>query len=294
MALTQGITYMHEHVTIDLSGIKQTDDTNLNCFDETLTEFKKLYAKGVRNIVDVTVVGMRPNPLYVRKIAKQSGINIVQATGFYTERFFPPFVETDSIDQLAQFMIREIREGIAGTEVKAGIIGEIGASKDGFTPNEQKVFQAAVLAHQETNVPITTHATLGTFAYEQALFFAEHGIDTSKVLIGHVDLSGDTDYALRVLEQGVYVGFDTVGKENYLPDINRVNMLQCIEQAGYINRVVLSMDITRRSNMEHTGGIGYAYLLDHFIPLMRQHGISEDSIEQLLVRNPQRFFGESV
>jgi len=294
MALSQGITYMHEHVTIDLSGVKNTDDTRLDCFDETVLEFQKLYAKGVRNMVDVTVVGMRPNPLYVLEVAKQSGINIIQATGFYTQRFFPPFVETDSIDQLATFMVQEIQVGIAGTEVRAGIIGEIGASKDGFTPDEQKVFEAAARAHRETGVPITTHATLGTFAYEQAVFFTERGVDTSKVLIGHVDLSGDADYALRVLEQGVYVGFDTVGKENYLPDIDRVRMLQCIEQAGHIDRVVLSMDITRQSNMEHMGGIGYSYLLDRFVPLMREHGIREASIEQMLVTNPRRFFGEII
>ena len=294
MTLTQGITYMHEHVTIDLSGIKQTDDTNLRCFDQTVAEFKKLYAKGVRNIVDVTVAGMRPDPLYVLEVAEQSGINIVQATGFYTERFLPPFVQTNCVDQLAQYMVCEIRDGIAGTPVKADIIGEIGSSKGGFTPNEQKVFEAAVLAHKETGVPITTHATLGTFGYEQAVFFAERGVDTAKVLIGHIDLCADADYALNVLEQGVYVGFDTVGKENYLPDINRVNMLQCIEQAGYIERVVLSMDITRRSNMEHTGGIGYSYLLDCFVPLLRKNGLKEDSIENLLVKNPRRFFGESV
>ncbi|MCL2589082.1 MAG: phosphotriesterase-related protein [Oscillospiraceae bacterium] len=294
MALTQGITYMHEHVTIDLSGTKGTDDTNLNCFDETVAEFKKLYAKGVRNMVDVTVTGMRPNPLYVQAVAEQSGINIIQATGFYTQRFFPPLVESSSVDQLAAFMVREIRAGIAGTDVRAGIIGEIGSSKDGFTPDEQKVFEAAVLAHLETGIPITTHATLGTFAYAQAVFFQERGVDTAKVLISHVDLCGDADYALRVLEQGVYVGFDTVGKENYFPDMGRVNMLQCIERAGYIDRVVLSMDITRKSNMEHTGGIGYSYLLDQFVPLLREHGIREDSIEQMLVTNPQRFFGETV
>ena len=43
MTFIDGITYMHEHTTIDLSRSKNIDDTNLNCFDETVEEFKKLY-----------------------------------------------------------------------------------------------------------------------------------------------------------------------------------------------------------------------------------------------------------
>ena len=63
MVLQKGITYMHEHTTIDLSRLKNIDDTNLNCYDETVAEYKKLYDKGVRNIVDVTNMDMRRNPM---------------------------------------------------------------------------------------------------------------------------------------------------------------------------------------------------------------------------------------
>lgn len=283
---------MHEHTTIDLSRIKNIDDTNLNCFEETVKEYKKLYTKGVRNIVDVTVMDMKRNPLYVQKAAEASGINIVQATGFYTERFLPEIVDDYSTQQLAELMVKEIEEGIADTTIKAQIIGEIGSSKDGWTEREKKVFQAAVIAQKKTGVPITTHTTLGTFGHEQVAFFKENDVDLSKVVIGHVDLNGSGEYVLHMLEQGVYVEFDTVGKENYLPDIERVKMLQQIEAAGYTDKVFLSMDITRKSNLEYQEGIGYSYLLDVFVPMMKENGISEDFIQKMLVTNPQRFFSE--
>ncbi|WP_321383236.1 phosphotriesterase-related protein [uncultured Enterococcus sp.] len=292
MVLVEGITYMHEHTTIDLSRIKNIDDTNLNCFEETVAEYKKLYTKGVRNIVDVTVMDMKRNPLYVQKAAKASGINIIQATGFYTERFLPEIVDEYSTQQLAELMIKEIEEGIADTSIRAQIIGEIGSSKDGWTEREKKVFNAAVIAHKKTGTPITTHTTLGTFGHEQVAFFKENGVELSKVVIGHVDLSGSGDYVLHMLEQGVYVEFDTVGKENYLPDIERVKMLQQIEAAGYTDRVFLSMDITRKSNLEYQNGIGYSYLLDVFVPLMKENGISESFIQKMLVTNPQKFFSD--
>lgn len=290
--LVEGITYMHEHTTIDLSRIKNIDDTNLNCFEETVKEYKKLYTKGVRNIVDVTVMDMKRNPLYVQKAAEASGINIVQATGFYTERFLPEIVDDYSTQQLAELMVKEIEEGIADTTIKAQIIGEIGSSKDGWTEREKKVFQAAVIAQKKTGVPITTHTTLGTFGHEQVAFFKENDVDLSKVVIGHVDLNGSGEYVLHMLEQGVYVEFDTVGKENYLPDIERVKMLKQIEAAGYTDKVFLSMDITRKSNLEYQKGIGYSYLLDVFVPMMKENGISKDFIQKMLVTNPQRFFSE--
>lgn len=289
MVLQNGITYMHEHTTIDLSRLKNIDDTNLNCYDETVAEYKKLYAKGVRNIVDVTNMDMRRNPMYVKRVADETGMNIVQATGFYQDKFLPEFVTDYTVKQLTDFMTKEINEGIADTDIKAQIIGEIGTSKNEMTEREAKVFEASVIAHKETGVPITTHTTLGTYGHEQVEFFKKHGADLSKVVIGHVDLTGDIDYILHMLDQGVYVEFDTIGKENYQPDLLRVEMLKEIEKRGFTDKVFLSMDITRKSNMEYMGGIGYSYLLDTFVPLALENGVSQKFITKMLEENPQTF-----
>lgn len=289
MVLKKGITYMHEHTTIDLSRLKNIDDTNLNCYEETVSEYKKLYSKGVRNIVDVTNLDMRRNPKYVERVAKETGMNIVQATGFYQDKFLPDFVKDYSVQQLADFMIKEINHGVADTSIRAQIIGEIGTSKNMMTYNERKVFEASVLAHQETGVPISTHTTLGTYGHEQVDFFKRKEVDLSKVVIGHVDLTGNVDYILYMLEQGVYVEFDTIGKENYQPDKLRAEMLMEIEKRGFIDKVFLSMDITRKSNLEYMGGIGYSYLLDSFVPLALEIGVSKMFIDKMLEHNPIQF-----
>lgn len=85
--LKDGMTYMHEHTTIDLSKVKNNEDCKLDVFPETVREFKSLYEKGVRNIVDVTNIGMGRNITYVQKVAKETGINIVFSTGFYQDSF---------------------------------------------------------------------------------------------------------------------------------------------------------------------------------------------------------------
>ncbi len=287
--LLNGITYMHEHTTIDLSEVKNTEDCQLDVLSQTVSEYKKLYEKGVRNIVDVTNFGMGRNIPFVEKTAELSGINIIHSTGFYQEEFYPVQVWRESKEQLAERMVKEINEGIKGTNIKADIIGEIGTSFNEWTETEKKVFDAVVIAHKETNKPITTHTSIGTLGWEQVEFFKSQKVDLDKVVIGHVDLTGDVDYILNMLKQGVYVEFDTVGKENYMPDRTRAEMLKKIQDAGYIERVFLSMDITRKSHLEYQGGLGYSFLLDSFVPLMQSYGITDESINKMLVKNPITF-----
>lgn len=287
--LEPGITYMHEHTTIDLSEVKKSEDCQLDVFSETVKEYQKLFDKGVRNIVDVTNFGMGRNIPYVEKVAEKSGINIIHATGFYQEKFYPIQVFRESRDELAERMLIEITEGIKGTNTKAEIIGEIGTSHNKWTETEKKVFEAVVIAHKETNKPITTHTTLGTLGHEQVAFFKQHGVDLNRVIIGHVDLTGDADYILHMLKEGAYVEFDTIGKESYMPDQVRADILWEIQQKGYIDKVLLSMDITRKSHLEYQGGLGYSYLLDSFVPLLEQTGLSTESIEKMLIKNPTEF-----
>lgn len=175
MILKEGITLIHEHITIDLSGVKNNDDCNLNCYEETVKEFKDLYARGVRNVIDVTADGMGRNVEYVNKVSKESGINIIQATGYYKEPFLPDYVYDMDEEALAEKMIDEIYQGIGGTSTRAGIIGEIGTSLDSFEPMEMKIFKAACIAAKRTNAVISTHTTLSTMALEQASFFISEG-----------------------------------------------------------------------------------------------------------------------
>ncbi|NIZ41309.1 TatD family hydrolase (plasmid) [Entomospira entomophila] len=291
--LREGITYVHEHITIDLSGVKENDDCNLNSFEATVEEFKILYNLGVRNVVDVTNIGMHRNPHYVEQVAQATGINIIHSTGWYQDRFLPPYIETTDINDLADQLIADITVGMDNTQIKANVIGEIGTSRDRITEREEKVFIASIIAAKETGVVLSTHCTLGRLGLEQVQLMKSHHFDCQKAVIGHVDLSGDIHYILQLLDQGVYVSFDTIGKENYLPDLKRVAMIKQIIHAGFIDKLMLSMDITRKSHLKHYGGTGYSFLLTDFVPLMREHGVEQEHIDRMLIQNPMNFFTRS-
>ncbi len=285
-----GYTLMHEHTTIDLSGVKKDLDCRMDLYDETKKEYCRLYEMGVRRIVDVTNDGMGRNPAYVSKMENETGIEIVQSTGFYKEPFLPERVYTQTVQELADWMIGEIENGIEGGP-KAGMIGEIGTSKNKMEEMENKVFSAAVIAARETGKPIYTHTTLGTYALEQAEYFRQAGLQLDRIVLGHIDLSGDLDYIRRVLDTGICIGFDTVGKNNYFPDEKRVEYLMKLEEEGRLGQIVLSEDLTRKSHLKCKGGIGYSYLFETFLPMLKAAGLKNESLDQMLIHNPARILG---
>ena len=96
--------------------------------------------------------------------------------------------------------------------------------------------------------------------------------------------------ARALLDQGVNIAFDTIGKCNYQPDVSRADWLSRLCAEGYDTQIVMSMDITRRSNFADRGGGGYSYLLDTFAPLASEAGVPDRAWENLLYRNALRIY----
>ena len=285
-----GYTWVHEHLHIDLSGFKNNLDCRLDQYDLICQEMKDLRALGVSNIIEMTNRYMGRNPQFMLDLMRDTGINVVACSGYYQDAFFPEHVAARSVEQLAQEMVDEIVIGIDGTELKAGIIAEIGSSEGVITPLEEKVFIAAARAHIETGRPISTHTSFSTMGLEQLALLQAHGVDLSRVTVGHCDLKDNLDNILRMIDLGAYVQFDTIGKNNYYPDEKRIGMLHALRNRGLLNRVMLSMDITRRSHLKANGGNGYDYLLTTFIPQLRQSGFSQADVDTMLRDNPSQFF----
>ena len=285
-----GYTWVHEHLHIDLSGFKNNLDCRLDQYDLICQEMKDLRALGVSNIIEMTNRYMGRSPQFMLDLMRETGINVVACTGYYQDAFFPEHVAARSVEQLAQEMVDEIVIGIDGTELKAGIIAEIGSSEGVITPLEEKVFIAAARAHIETGRPISTHTSFSTMGVEQLVLLQAHGVDLSRVTVGHCDLKDNLDNILRMIELGAYVQFDTIGKNNYYPDEKRIAMLHAIRDRGLLSHVMLSMDITRRSHLKANGGNGYDYLLTTFIPQLRQSGFSQADVDMMLRDNPSKFF----
>ncbi|UJF17032.1 phosphotriesterase-related protein [Vibrio sp. SS-MA-C1-2] len=285
-----GYTYCHEHLYIDLSSQKQDEDCKLDQFENIRNELDFLHSLGVRNIIEVTNHFMGRNPHFIEDLIKETNINIISSTGFYIEGFFPQSLDAMSSVDIANVMMEEINVGIGGSSLKAEVIGEIGSSLNHFSDLEKKVFEGAAIAQRETGCPISTHTSLSTMGRQQVELLAKNRVDLTRVSIGHCDLKDDFDQLLWLLDQGCKIQFDTIGKNSYYPDEKRIQSIIKLVERGYINQIMLSMDITRRSHLLANGGKGFSYLMTDFIPKLRQAGLNQKQIEIIMQENPNQFF----
>lgn len=281
-------TMIHEHLVFDLSGVRDDKDSILENNQTLDGELAKLRESGCNTIVEVSNIGMGRNATAMLDIAERNHIFIVASTGFYKEQYYLDYVFEKSAEELAAMFVHDIRIGMDGTTIQAGLIAEIGSSLNEVTTAEEKVFRAAIQAHLETGAPISTHCEIGTMGTAQLRMFEKYGAVMNKISFGHQDLNRDIAEQRTLLRSGAYVQFDTVGKNSYRLDEDRANNLVQLLEDGFEDQLMLSCDITRKSHLVEHGGYGYNYLFEVFIPMLVARGVKDNILEKLLVLNPRK------
>ncbi|MEI7745471.1 MAG: phosphotriesterase-related protein, partial [Chloroflexota bacterium] len=67
-----------------------------------------------------------------------------------------------------------------------------------------------------------------------------------------------------------------------------IDLLLELLHRGHGDRILLSHDVCHNSQLRHYEGNGYTYLLDTFLPRLRDRGVSQVEIDQLTIANPRR------
>lgn len=258
-----------------------------------LTKYKRA---GGGTIVDVTLDGIARQPLTLVSLSESTQVHIVMGCGYYVWQSHPPEVEAESVAQLANRMVDDLTVGAHGTDIRAGVIGEIGTSPE-VHPRERKVLRAAASAQLRTGAAITIHACSTTrHALEVLDILEDAGLKSfARVVVGHQDAVLDLDYHLAVLDRGAYVEFDLFGHhyfdasfgDYWMPgDGERVALLAELTERGYTRQLLISQDVCMKMQLTEYGGGGYTYLSDWVEPRMRAAGIGTSAIHQMRVENP--------
>lgn len=278
-------TLGHEHLAMDLSSIRKETDSILGDVDVMVNELLMAKKHQLNTVVDVTNTGMGRNINKLVEISKGSKMHVVASTGFYQDLYYPDVVRDSTTEELAKHFIHELTIGIDDTNYLAGVIAELGTSHNHITKDEYKVFHGAAIASIKTGASIFTHCEQGTMAMEQIELLFSHGVSKNRILIGHTDLIDDVDYLARILNTGVSIAFDTIGKVGYVPDERRAEKLCELLELGYEDQIVLSLDITRKSYLKKNNGHGYAHMFTSFVPKLEKLNISKNIIDKLLIYN---------
>ena len=298
-----GFTLMHEHVFVLGQGVPENFPS---VWDEekeianARAKLAELAGLGVKTIVDLTVIGLGRDIPRLIKIVGEIPVNVIVATGVYTYNELPQYFQNRDEDAMAALFVKDITEGIQGTEVKAAIL-KCATDEPGLTPGVEKVLRAVARAHRSTGAPISTHTHPETKrGLEQQRIFKEEGVDLGRVVIGHSGDSENIDYLQALIEAGSYIGMDRFGLDQLLATDKRVATIAKLCELGYANRMVLSHDANCYIDwfpMELIRGSvpnwHFRHISEDVLPALREAGVSDEQINQMMVENPRRIFEQN-
>lgn len=302
-----GTTLMHEHVFVLSPEIQQNfpeiwqEEYRV---EDAIKKLQGLTEIGVGSIVDPTVIGLGRYIPRIQQIAAEVDVHIIPATGVYTYNdvpFYFHFRGPDTLfggpEPMTDMFIQDIEQGIADTGVKAAIL-KCATEKDGLTPGVERVLRAVAQAHRQTGVPITTHTDAHTYrGRDQQKIFQEEGVDLARVIIGHCGDSTEQDYLRELMDNGSTIGMDRFGLDILLDFESRVNTVVDLCKQGYAEQMVLSHDtmchidwFTQEQRDTNVPNWHYKHIHEDVLPALLERGVSEDQIEQMMVRNPRQIF----
>ena len=201
-------------------------------------------------------------------------------------------------------MKAELTQGIGTTGIKAGVI-KVGSSLGTITPYEEMFFRAAARVQHELGTVILTHTEGGTMGPEQADLLLREGGDPARIVIGHMCGNTDPDYAVRVLDQGVFIALDRFGLEAdafHTPkDTEREALAMALISRGYTGQLLFSQD-TVNMNLgrkvrwpahmaQAMEAANIERIFQVILPDLLRLGATQEQLDTILMENPARLFG---
>jgi phosphotriesterase-related protein len=286
------VTLAHEHVLVDFVGADKVSPDRYSrnaAFEKALPHLKRIHALGCRTLVECTPAYLGRDPLLLKRLSEATGLAILTNTGYYgaaNDKFVPSHAWKERADQLADRWVAEARHGIDGTRIKPAFM-KIGVDPGPLSEIDAKLVIAAARAHRRTGLPIWSHTGDGTAARAQIALLKREGLPLHAFVWVHAQNEPDADLHLSAARDGVWISFDGLSEESlerYLA------LVVAMRRAGSIDRVLLSHDAGWYHVGEPDGGTyrPHDLLFTAFISRLRERGVSDADIRQLLVENPRR------
>ncbi|MBI2170127.1 MAG: phosphotriesterase [Actinobacteria bacterium] len=302
-----GATLMHEHVFVRTPDVAWDWDSGWGDTEarvaDAIARLNDLKAAGVDTIVDLTVPGNGRDAPLLARIAGETALNIVVATGWYTYESLPPSFHWRSLlgggteAVLTEWFVRDIEEGIGDTGVRAAIL-KCATDEAGLTRDVEAILRAVARAHRRTGVPISTHThPASRNGLDQQRVFIEEGVDLTRVVIGHSGDTTDLDYLEELIANGSLIGMDRFGVEATMSFDERVGVVADLCARGHASKMVLSHDAScfidwfdEEMLKASTPNWHYLHITKDVVPALKERGVTDEQVNEMLVDNPRRIF----
>ncbi len=296
-----GHTQCHEHLFIEqdksaeVAPVLLIDD--LDKSTKELVSFKKA---GGSAIVDAQPVLAGRMAEWLVEASKKSDVSIIASTGFHKTVFYydDSYIFNKPEEEIADLYEREIKKGMLSSKKSgaaqiaacAGLIKtavDVGGIKADKT--YEKLHTAAAEAQKRTGAPLMCHIEQGADAKEVVEFYLNSGVVADKIWIAHLDRAKyDENYHVDVFTTGVYLEYDTIARDKYHSDEDELKLIVKMIEAGYCEKILLSLDTTRARLRNYGADMGLDYILKKFIPYMEANGITSEQIKSMTVQNPRK------
>lgn len=295
---------MHEHVFILDPGAFASFGTHFGApywdeeagVAEAVAQLRALRETGIETIVDPTAYGLGRNIPRIQRVNEAVDLNIVVATGVYAFVELPGFLGYRTDDWIVELFVREIREGIGDTGVKAAFL-KCAVDRHGLVGDVPRILSLVAAAAVETDAPVMVHTHAATHSGLVALdALVRDGVDPRRVVVAHAGDSNDLDYLRALADTGASLGCDRFNIEHFNPDENRIRTLVALVEEGYVDRIHLGHDAATFHDFmignplfadEHPT---YLHLSATILPRLLDAGVTQEQIDEMLVANPRRFF----
>jgi phosphotriesterase-related protein len=300
-----GIVLAHEHLRFrDEAVAVQWPDRydEQEELDAALAAVEAAKDRGVRTIVDPTAMFGGRDVRFMKRVADETGVQVVACTGIYSYDYLPHYFENRDADVMAEHFVADIERGIQGTEIKAAFL-KCAADAAGVTERVEKIHRAVARASLQTGAPIMAHSMPAVeTAPRQIEIFEEEGVDLARVQIAHCGDTEDVEYIERLIAKGVYVGLDRYGLEMVVPIDKRNATAAELLRRGHAEQLIISQDscatidwIPRESEamLVASGAIrkwSMTLVFDEVVPALREQGVMDDAVfETIFIANPRRW-----
>jgi phosphotriesterase-related protein len=294
-----GTTLIHEHLKVrsepageQFPHLYDEDDA----FRRSTEKARAVMQQGVTTIVDPSCLYLGRDIRFMRRVAEETGLQVIAATGIYTYSELPQVFKNRDEDFMADVFVHDIEEGIQGTDIKAAFL-KCAVDEPGVTDDVGKILRACARASKRTGRPVMAHSHPATRRGLEIMdVFDEEGLDPKLVQIAHTGDTDDLDYVEELLGRGPFIGMDRYGLDIILETEKRNRTVLALLERGYADRMFLATDACWEFDWFPWDQVEQlapnwkpTFIYDEVVPTLREGGMSDDQLETMMVEAPKRW-----